>query len=162
MKQLQYHGFSEYERFLKCFQAGNPKECWNWVRSRKRIRHHGLWYGQWRNAAGKIESSHRAAWRLFKGPIPEGMQILHGCDNPACVNPTHLFVGTASENAKDMWAKGRGGSRGAGNGNAKLTVDLVRDIRSSNERGSIIARRLGISHPTICDIRKRRSWKHIA
>ena len=159
MAQVQYHGLSEYERFFKWTDVKGPNECWPWKGSIK-----NGWHGQWRARDGSIELTHRAAWRLMKGPIPCGMFVLHKCDNPPCVNPTHLFLGTQSDNLKDMWAKGRGRpgvSRGENHGNAKLTADLVRDIRTSKESGVEMARRLGLSKTTIFDIRKRRSWKHI-
>lgn len=157
--QIQHHGLSEYERLLKWTQVGGPDDCWNWLGSRK-----SGWHGQWRNAAGQIELTHRAAWRLMRGPIPSGMFVLHRCDNPSCMNPTHLFLGSQSDNCKDMWNKGRARPKqlkGEQHGNSKLTAELVRDIRSSKESGSEIARRLSLSATTICDIRKRRTWKHL-
>lgn len=161
MGQLQYHGLSEYDRFFKRVQIKGTNECWPWLGSRKLTKRSGAWYGQWRAADGSIEGTHRAVWRLTKGPILDGLHVLHRCDNPVCVNPTHLFLGTQSINSKDMWRKGRGVTRGEGNGNAKLTPELVRDIRSSKEKSVELARRTGMSQQTICDIRKRRSWRHI-
>lgn len=159
--QLQFHGLSEYERFLKRVQVGAPSECWEWTASRNQKG----WHGQWRAGDGRIELTHRAAWRLMRGEIPAGLCVLHRCDNPPCCNPAHLFLGTRSDNARDMWSKGRARPKsnlGAGHGNAKLTADLVRDIRSSKESGVALSQRLGITTTTVCDIRKRRTWKHIA
>lgn len=159
--QVQYHGLTEYERFLKWTNVLGPNECWEW----KGSRHQSRWHGQWRNGIGEIELAHRAAWRMMRGPIPTDMFVLHKCDNPICVNPSHLFLGSQSDNAKDMWAKRRANPKssiGEKHGNSKLTADLVRDIRSSKEAGNVLAVRLGISNATICDIRKRRTWKHIA
>lgn len=71
-----------------------------------------------RNGYGQIQikrrpvPAHRAAWELFKGPIPKGMHVCHRCDTPACVNPDHLFLGTMSDNIKDSYAKGRSKPRG--------------------------------------------------
>ncbi len=161
MKQLQYHGLSEYERFQKRINVKTPAECWEWTASRN----NRGWHGQWRAASGKIELTHRAAWRLMVGEIPAGLFVLHKCDNPLCCNPSHLFLGTQSDNMKDMWGKGRarpGKRMGETHGNSKVTADLVRDIRSSKESGVELAKRLSISPTTICDIRKRRTWRHIA
>lgn len=157
--QVQHHGLTEYERLLKWTNVKGADECWEWLGSRKKG-----WHGQWRSATGQIELAHRAAWRLMKGPIPDGLFVLHRCDNPACLNPTHLFLGTQSDNAKDMWAKGRARpkqAKGSQHANSKLTEDLVRDIRASKESGVEIARRLGLTATTICDVRKRRTWKHL-
>jgi hypothetical protein len=67
-----------------------------------------LWRQGERRVYGAISiSAHRLAWEMAHGPIPEGMQVLHRCDEPRCCNPDHLFLGTASENMADMRAKGR-------------------------------------------------------
>ena len=158
--QVQHHGLTEYERFLKRVDVKEPDECWNWTGSRNQAG----WHGQWRSADGRIELTHRAAWRLMKGEIPNGLFVLHRCDNPACVNPTHLFLGTQSDNCNDMWAKGRARpktNKGESHGMARLTEDLVREIRTSKESGVELAARLSLSPTTICDVRKRRTWKHL-
>lgn len=74
--------------------------CWMWTGGIV----HG--YGCW-EVDGRRERAHRWAWELFVGPIPEGMHVLHRCDNPPCVNPNHLFLGTQTDNVQDMDAKGR-------------------------------------------------------
>ena len=139
--QVQHHGLSEYDRFFRRVELGSPNDCWNWTGSRIKAN----WHGQWRSSDGRIELTHRAAWRLMKGEIPKGLWVLHKCDNPVCVNPAHLFLGTASDNCKDMLAKGRARpktSKGSAHANSKLTEDLVRDIRASKEPGAEIAARL--------------------
>jgi hypothetical protein len=152
-------GMTEYQRFMHWVQVADTGSCWLWLGS---IRSTGgnVKYGQFTNAAKQNESAHRAAWRLMKGPIPAGMSVLHHCDNPLCCNPRHLFSGTQADNMADMWKKKRG-LRGSRHGNSKLTEDIVRDIRSSKESGVELARRLGLTPTTICDIRKRRTWTHI-
>ena len=158
--QLQYHGLSEYERFFMRVEKKNPNECWNWSGSRTNSK----WHGQWRNSAGNIELAHRAAWRLMRCDIPREMFVLHRCDNPICVNPSHLFLGTQSENLKDMWAKGRGRpmpSHGEKHGMSKLTAKSVLEIRESNLSAKEIASKFGVGTTTIYDIRKRKIWKHI-
>ena len=158
--QVQYHGLTEEARFLKRVIVGNQSECWPWTGSVMKIG----WHGQWRNADGKIEPTHRAAWRLFKSQIPQGSHVLHRCDNPICVNPNHLFLGSQADNARDMWTKGRakpGVSLGERHGMSKVTESMVREIRTSSESGVSLSRRLGITPTTVCDIRKRRTWDHI-
>jgi hypothetical protein len=159
MKQLQYHGLTEEQRFLKRVVVKSKDECWNWTGSRIKTG----WYGQWRNKNGQIELTHRASWRLFKCNIPSGMCVLHKCDNPVCVNPSHLWIGTQSDNAKDMWIKGRARpatSLGEKHGMSKVTLEQVIDIKTSSKSGVELARKYHISATTVCDIRKGRSWKH--
>lgn len=158
--QIQYHGLTEYQRFLKRVDVKGQNDCWLWTGARLRVK----WHGQWRGPKGVPEPTHRAAWRLWRSEIPQGMHVLHRCDNPICVNPAHLWLGTASDNMRDMWSKGRARPKtniGEAHWATKVTESLVRDIRSSQESGVEIARRLGITPTTVCDIRKRRSWKHI-
>jgi hypothetical protein len=158
--QLQYHGLTEEARFLKRTVVDEQTGCWNWTGSVMKVG----WHGQWRNAAGNIEPTHRAAWRLFKSPIPKGVSICHKCDNPICVNPAHLFIGSQADNMKDMWAKGRArpkSSIGECHGMSKVTSEIVKEIRSSSETGMALAEKFGISATTVCDIKKRRTWNHI-
>lgn len=81
--------------------------------------------------------AHRLAWELVHGPIPEGMCVLHHCDNPACVRPSHLFLGTQKENVQDMYAKGRQPDlRGERNPKCKLIDQDVHDIRRGEMLGA--------------------------
>lgn len=158
--QTQHHGLTEEARFLKWVDVKDAAQCWNWKGSRK----WSGWHGQWRNKAGEIELAHRASWRLFKSFIPEGMYVLHKCDNPDCVNPTHLFLGSQADNLHDMWGKGRakpGLVRGVKHGMSKLTPDAVREIRLSKMTGVELAAKFSVSPTTVCDVRKRRIWDHI-
>jgi hypothetical protein len=158
--QVQHHGLSEYQRFLKHVNVKGPRECWEWTASRMREG----WHGQFVSAAGRPELAHRAAWRLMKGEIPGGMFVLHQCDNPACCNPSHLFLGTQSDNLRDMWGKGRakpGTSLGEKHGMSKLTAEIVNEIRASTESGVSLAKKYGLSKTTISEVRLRQTWKHI-
>lgn len=83
-------------------------ECWTWT-------------GTTSQGYGKIQAGrrgegwlwvHRVSWELQNGPVPDGLQVLHRCDNPPCVRPSHLFLGTQVDNIRDMWAKGRARPRG--------------------------------------------------
>lgn len=114
--------------------------------------------------------AHRAAWLLYRNTeIPEGMQVCHKCDNRYCVNPDHLFLGTSFDNMRDAARKGRmqwSGPRALPSGEdhhaAKLRVGDVIDIRASNELGTVLARRYGVSTITISRIRRRIIWRSVA
>jgi hypothetical protein len=130
-----------------------------------------LWPGR-RDASGyaRVEVKgekifvHRYAWELHHGPIPEGLFVCHTCDCRICVNPGHLWLGTAAENTADMVAKGRG-TRGVQFYNAKLTDDTVRAIRAEYQTGSIshrkLAQRYGVSEPAIQHMLTGKTWRHV-
>jgi hypothetical protein len=99
----------------------------------------------------KWKLAHRISWELFNGPIPNGMFVLHKCDFSLCVNPSHLFIGSHTENMRDMQKKGR-------HPRTKLTENLVEEIRESSENQYAVADRYGVSQPTISAIRNRKSW----
>jgi len=108
--------------------------------------------------------THRVAYELTFGPIPEGQVVRHKkCDNPPCCNPAHLRLGTQADNIADMVAAGRQ-SFGARNPNAKLTDADVIAIRSgqSSETTAELAQRFGVSQSLISQIRGGSLWKHVA
>ncbi len=109
---------------------------------------------------------HRFAFWLSTGaPAPDGVLVLHACDNPRCCNPRHLFTGTQADNIADRGAKGRGHRpKGSLHPQTSLTENDVRSIRrrfAGGERNMHLADEFNVSRPTISDIVKRRSWKHI-
>jgi hypothetical protein len=104
--------------------------------------------------------AHRVSYQLHVGPIPDGMTVLHRCDNPSCTNPRHLFVGTNSDNNADRDAKGRA-AYGERN-HAKLTEANVIAIRSRRDRSDAEwAEILGVGAPTVQCARNGRTWKHL-
>lgn len=110
----------------------------------------------------RIEKAHRFAYRREFGEIPFGMEICHRCDNPACVRPGHLFLGSHSDNMRDMVAKGRDRQpcrRGEKHGAAKLTDSQAVAIRSDRRAQSAIAREYGVSQSLVSMIQRGRVRK---
>ena len=111
---------------------------------------------------GKTMSAHRAAYIQSNGAIPEGMVIMHSCDNPLCVNPEHLIAGTQKENRMDCVTKGRHNApKGENHYRAKLTAEVVREIRASSLTNTELAEVYGTSRRTISDARRGKTWRHI-
>lgn len=127
-----------------------------------------LWNGAYKsNGYGafgverKTLTASRFAYELSVGPVPKGLNVLHRCDNPACVNPDHLYVGTLSQNLQDAYDRGRRSHVGERSPRAKLTEALVLEIRASKKSDMTWARELGLSKPTIQHARVGINWSHI-
>ena len=95
------------------------------------------------------------------GKIPEGMHILHHCDNPACNNPDHLFLGTPADNARDRNNKNRQAC-GVEHGHAVLTEEQVREIYFATGSQRVLAKMYGVAFTTISKIKRRKRWKHLS
>lgn len=133
--------------------------CWEWQRARDP---HG--YGRtWLD--GRTFLAHRAAYLLFRGDIPPGLDVCHHCDNPPCINPEHLFLGTHLDNMRDMFAKGRRiAAKGEGHARARLTAPQIADIRRrvrAGETQAALSAEFGVSAPHINRIVHRRVWRHL-
>lgn len=147
-------------RFWARVDKRGPDECWPWL---GHLNQHG--YGMCAGRGLIADNAHRWAWRLARGEIPAGLWVLHRCDNRVCVNPDHLWLGTAKDNTQDMLAKGRNrppiGERA---GNTKLTAEDIVSIRtavSAGEKQLTIARRVGISRSAVSGIARRRRWRSV-
>lgn len=169
---------------LKSQHKGNrvfcSKSCWYNTRTSKSIEESfwervnktnscWIWTGQAPNGYGRIDrstgsySSHRVSWELHFGRVPEGMHVLHKCDNPLCVNPEHLFLGSQVDNNTDKISKSRQ-AKGEDFPHAKLTEEKVREIREMTKQGYSqveLAQIHKIDNSRICAIVNGNSWRHV-
>lgn len=141
------------ERFWS--QVAKGEGCWEWQGAGAA----GGGYGRI-TVDGRHQLAHRLSWTMANGPIPAGMFVCHKCDNPPCVRPDHLFLGTNAENTQDAVSKGRM-HLGELHGMARLTEAQVVEIRrqrAAGVKGSVLADRYGVNRNTIYHIKKRRTW----
>jgi hypothetical protein len=104
--------------------------------------------------------SHRLSYKIHYGPITSKECVLHKCDDPKCVNPSHLFIGSRATNAADRTSKGRT-LKGSAVTISKLTEQQVIGIRASPKSAKFLSKQYGVSDCTIYNIRNRSVWKHI-
>jgi hypothetical protein len=154
------------ERFWSLVQR--DAECWIWLGFKNRTGYGRLRVGSRTDGSRTLVMAHRFAWELTYGAIPDNLRVLHRCDNPPCVRPDHLFIGTQVENVADCREKGRltgNRRRGETNHKAILTADLVREIRrlaSDTGRSSrALARQFGVCRSTITKILSGQYWRHV-
>jgi len=140
-------------KVLRIPEAG----CWVWMGSTQ-VRGYGEIISN-----NRKHLAHRASYEAFVGKIPKGMYVCHACDNVACVNPNHLFLGTQKQNLQDMASKGRS-TWGEKNANAKLTEAQVKEIKQGFQAGKTdteLAMQFNISRSTIYGIRNNKLWSYI-
>ena len=141
------------KRFWDKVDIRGLDDCWNWT---AQIKKNG--YGFFRYQSKTVKASRMAM--MLTGRDPAGMLVCHHCDNPKCVNPSHLFLGTPQDNVTDMMNKGR--YRNGSEKRRTLTDDQVRDIRSSSLTGVALSKLYNISTSKICLIKQRKRYKYVA
>lgn len=148
---------ADIERFNDRFIRGGEGDCWWWNYHTGHAGHGRMW------AAGRNTLASHVALELDGRPRPDGMVALHSCDNPSCVNPAHLRWGTQLENIQDRVDRQRNGAAfGTRNKASKLDASSVQAIRSDPRSSRAVARDYGVSQVTVCNIRARKVWAHVA
>lgn len=153
----------DQERFEQRFIRASDDDCWHWIGWKNDKGYGAAIYG------GRRQYAHRVSFQLYRGEIPDKLCVLHRCDNPACVNPKHLWLGTKKDNNQDRAAKGRSNltdkARGEQNGLAKLTQEQVNEIRRRYAAGGITVRQLAKEYPVskseVHNIIRQEVWKGI-
>ena len=152
------------ERLISHIKINPETQCWEWQGS-KRNGYGRMIVGSRKDQTRKSESAHRVSYEIYHGEIPNGMEVCHKCDNPCCINPEHLFVGTRQDNMRDREIKGRNKpQQGEKNGRAKLTQSQIIEIRQSRNFGMSygqLANNFGVNKKTIIDIVKGKNWRSV-
>ncbi len=151
------------ERFWTKVNKAGPDECWEWTGKRERQGYGRIMSGP---KGGPQLMAHKVSYEIHKGKVPKGLIVRHICDNPCCVNPAHLLVGTYADNTADMFERGRDSVRspsrtGENHHGSKLTEELVREIRKSDKSSYWWAKKLGMSASPIDKVKWYKTWKHV-
>ena len=157
-----------FERFWsKVRKAGRPEECLEWAGARLPEGYGFIYAGPLYDEPVRWIRAHRLSWEMHNGKVPEGLSVLHHCDNPPCVNPAHLYVGTQLENVRDRAVRRRGKEHrqnGTGNDNVKLTEADVRAIVAMTDAGksqTVVAAMFGLTQPYVSKLARRQYWQHL-
>ncbi len=154
-----------FERFWLHVRKAGPKDCWEWSGSRTPEGYGFIYAGPLYDEPVRWIRANRLSWEIHNGKVPDGLYVLHDCDNPPCVNPKHLYVGTQQQNVHDRTVRRRGRRQdGAFNSKAKLTETDVRAIVAMVEAGksqTAVAALFGLTQPYVSKIARRQFWRHL-
>ena len=143
------------ERFWSKIDVSTPDACWEWKAGKS-----PMGYGRYRLPERAV-FAHRYAYELVHGPIPDGLFACHRCDNPGCVNPAHIFLGTHDDNMRDMVSKGRhtAGDKNASRKVSAIEVTQIRARRDAGETLKAIGDSYGITRQAVHLIVTRQTWR---
>jgi hypothetical protein len=146
------------QRFWSKVGIGRKNECWEWKDYKDKDGYGTFWLD------GSDRRAHRVAYEITKGKIPEGKCCCHFCDNPSCVNPNHLWIGTSKENTHDA-IKNRIFPMGENHWKSRLTETQIKQIRAlRNQEGKSLAElsnQFGVTKAHIWQVSVGKSWKHV-
>jgi hypothetical protein len=142
------------ERLMTKCKIDWNTDCWNWTAYKMKSGYGTI------NLDGKPKYAHRVSYEFFKEQDPSGLCVCHHCDNPSCINPEHLFLGTNADNAADRNSKGRQ-TKGTSHPACKLTEAQVLEIRASAATQKSLASKYGVAQSQISKIKSRKLWPHI-
>jgi hypothetical protein len=148
------------DRFMRYVDKTGPGGCWLWTGAKRPPGYGAMTIGSRRDGTKRAEQAHRISYDLYRGSIPAGMCVCHSCDNPSCVNPAHLWLGTPGDNARDRDQKDRV-QHGQAHYAAKLTAADVTDIleQSGLVTQRELARRFRVDPSNISHILSGKRWK---
>lgn len=151
------------DRLLMHIIVSPISNCWEWQGS-KRNGYGRVIVGSRKDGTRKTTSAHRLSYQIYKGEIPDGYFVCHKCDNPCCINPNHLFLGTRQDNVNDRENKHRNIVKvGEENGRAKLTKKTVKDARweraYKNTTYQVLADKYGVTKKTMINAITGVTWK---
>jgi hypothetical protein len=155
------HAMTAIEKFLKVGWTVKPSGCWEWNGKGSAQGYGYVYHGNGKTLA------HRVSWENTFGPVPDGLGVLHKCDNPPCVNPDHFFVGTNADNTRDRNNKGRANvPNGESHWKSILTEKIVCEIRAYPKRHPqyvrVLAEVYNVSISTIRLVLNRKIWRHVS
>lgn len=156
----------KFKRMCELFEKRviKKKDCWDFLGRANSSGYFEIKLGG-RSSFMKSEKAHRVSWMIYNGPIPDGLHVLHKCDNRRCTNPKHLFLGTNYDNAQDREKKGRGNQLKEEHHNkavlTKIDVKKIKNLLLLGVQATKIARDFGVGSSTIYNIKYGNTWRNV-